>query len=101
MNAPVHTARTDWIGVAALSVAVSLFFGICIFVWQIYEFLRFDVWYSVSLMDVLRTAEVRWATVPTDWFGLYRILEWMPLSLLLPIIGVFWALVVGLQDDRI
>ena len=101
MSVPVDTARTDWIGVVALSVAVSLFIGGCIFVWQIYEFLKFDVWRSISLIDVLRTAEVQWATSPTDWLGLYRVLEWMPLSLLVPITGVFCAFVAGLQDDRI
>ena len=101
MTTPAHTERTDWIGVAALSLAVSLFSGLCVFAWQIYEFLRFDIWHSVSLIDVLRIAEMSWATSPNDWLGLHRILEWIPLSLLLPITGVFCALMVGLQEDRI
>jgi len=56
--------------------------------WQIYEYLRHDIWNSVSVVSALQWLGVKWAIVPTDWVGLHRILEWTPMSLTLVAIGV-------------
>ena len=91
----------DWFGVATLLVLFSFLGGIAVFLWQIYGYLRFEVWRSVSVVDVLRFAEIRWAFLPNDWLGLYRVLDWTPISVFLPLLGVFLAVVAGFQDDSI
>ena len=101
MNDQVRTASTDWIGVATLLIVVSFFSSFCILIWQVYGYLRLESWRSLSTLDVLRSFEMKWAITPTDWLGLYRILEWMPLSLSLPIVGIVLALIAGWQDDSV
>lgn len=91
----------DWIGLATLLVVFSFLGGIAVFLWQIYGYLRFEVWHSVFVVDVLRSAEVRWAFLPNDWLGLYRVLDWIPISIFLPLLGMFLAVVAGFQDDSI
>jgi hypothetical protein len=90
---------TDWIGVATLVVLTSFLSGLCILSWQIYGYLRFENRRSLSVIDAIRTTKVGWASFPTDWMGLYRILEWMPISLALPLIGVILAFIIGLQES--
>ena len=93
--------NTDWTGVAALITVVSFFGGFCILLWQVYGYLRQEVWQPVSTIDALRYVNMKWAIAPTDWLGLYRVLEWMPLALLLPITGVVLALIAGWQDESV
>ena len=93
--------NTDLIVVAALITVVSSFGGFCILLWQAYGYLRQEVWQPVSAIDALRYVNMKWAFAPTDWLGLYRILEWMPLSLLLPIAGVVLALIAGWLDGSV
>jgi hypothetical protein len=79
----------DWGPVLSFAfIAVPIFSGICLVVWQIYRYLRYDVWTTVSVIDALQWSSVKWAHNPTDWLGLYRILDLMPLSLALPSIGI-------------
>jgi len=56
--------------------------------WQIYEYLRHDIWSSMSIVSALQWGGVKWASAPTDWVGLHRILEWMPLSLTFVVVGI-------------
>jgi hypothetical protein len=56
--------------------------------WQAYGYLRHGVWQPISTIDALRYMNMKWAISPTDWLGLYRFLDWMPLSLLSLITGV-------------
>ncbi len=65
--------------------------------WQIYEYLRHDIWNSLSVVSALQWGGVKWANAPTDWVGLHRILDWMPLSLALVAIGIL--ILVGLNTD--
>ena len=92
--------HTDWMGVATVLVVVSSLSGLSILGWQVYGYLRQEVWQPVSAIDALRYANMKWANDPKDWLGVYRILEWMPLSLLLPGTGVVLALIAGWQDER-
>lgn len=96
-----NKTSTDWTGVAALITLASFSGGLCILIWQIYGYLRFENWRSLSLVDVLSSFEVKWAIAPTDWIGLHRILEWTPLSLLVLIVGLVLALIAGWQAERI
>ncbi len=79
---------------------VHVFFGIGpilvpigIVGWQIYEYLRHDIWNSLSVVSALQWWGVKWANAPTDWVGLHRILDWIPLSLAFAAIAVWFFLV--------
>lgn len=49
--------------------------------WQIYTYLKFDEWHSISLITAMRWFEIKWAVSPDGWFGLYKVLDYIPLSL--------------------
>lgn len=100
MSREVKTTK-DWIGVASLLVIGSFLSGLSILGWQVYGYLRLEVWEPISVIDALRYANMKWATLPTDWIGLYRVVGWVPLSLFLPITGVVLAFIAGLQDESV
>lgn len=92
-------AETDWEPILTFAfIAVPIFSGIFVVVWQIYRYLRYDIWTSVSVIDALRWSSVMWAHNPTDWLGIYRILDWMPLSLAFPSIGIFVLVSARMSD---
>ena len=83
----------------AALVSVSAFLsGPCILLWQIYGYLRFEKWHPLSIIDALHYCGFGWAAFPTDWMGLYRILEWMPISLALPLIGGIFILLISANN---
>ncbi len=49
--------------------------------WQFYGFLRYGTWRSMSIIDAFKLLDYKWAYAPTDWIGLHRAFDWMPLSL--------------------
>lgn len=49
--------------------------------WQIYTYLKFDEWHSISLITAMLWLEIKWASSPIGWIGLYKILDYIPLSL--------------------
>ncbi len=69
---------------------ILIFVGLMIFAplgilgWQAYGYLRNGQWISLSVLDAFRWMDVKWAFAPTDWIGLYKLLESTPLS-----VGVF------------
>ena len=52
-----------------------------ILVWQIYSYLRFGEWPSLSVITALLWLNVDWARSPRDWAGVHKALEAIPLSL--------------------
>ena len=84
-------------------VAVAVFLWILtpigILGWQVYGYLRYAVWNSLSVIDALRWLGSKWAlSTPTDWTGLYSILNWTPLSVGVFVLGVLIYLVVQAMD---
>jgi len=84
-------------------VAIALSFWLLtplgILGWQVYGYLRYAVWNSLSVIDALRWLGSNWASsTPTDWTGLYSILEWTPLSFGVLILGALLYLVAQAQD---
>ena len=69
-----------------IGLAVMLF-GACVVGWQVYEYLRYNIWTPVSVINVLQWMEMGWAINPRDWLGLYNILIKIPLSLTMMWIG--------------
>ncbi len=64
--------------------------GLGVLGFQVYGFLRYGQWRSVSVFD-LAAPRVAWLEDPQSWFGLYRIaregLEFLPLSVALLLVG--------------
>jgi hypothetical protein len=48
---------------------------------QIIYYLRFGDWQSVSVLDLLVSLGLEWEKSPASWMGVFRILDWIPLSL--------------------
>ncbi len=69
-----------------------------IIVWQIFTYLRSAVWVKVSLIDGLKWLGNQWSIslVPTNWFGLYEILNFI--SLPLGLIGIGIVLLILFDD---
>ena len=66
-------------GVLGLSATA----GGIVFVWQIFGFLRFGVWESMSVITMLAYFGSSWAAFPINWLGVHSILNSIPLSLAL------------------
>jgi len=68
-----------------------------IVIWQIYYYLKNDVWYSISVIKGMQYFNVQWASNPTDWQGLWRVLDFMPLSL--SIFIVVFLVLIGSENN--
>lgn len=73
-------------------VVAFLFGGVGVFVWQVYYYLRFNVWISVSVITALEWMKIGWAMSPSDWFGLFNVLNYIPLSISMVVFGFFMLL---------
>ena len=84
MESPKLTASSDVVSFASAGFTTAF----CIVGFQIYHLLRFGKWMPLSVIWALQRAGVSWALYPDDWLGVYKFLDWLPLS--------FSAIVVGL-----
>lgn len=80
-----------WIWAAILAVAAGILCGLAVFAYQAYWWLRMSYWFSISIITGLRWLDVSWARAPWDWLGLHALLDFIPLSLALPIVGLVAA----------
>ena len=55
--------------------------GILILGVQIYEYLRSGEWQSLSIISLMQFFKIQWALMPSDWIGLYNVMDMVPLSL--------------------
>ena len=74
--------------------------GIGVFGWQVLGWLSSGVWTPVTFLDFMHWAGVRreWVDNPTSWIGLWSLLNSIPLSVLLIVLGVMMS--VGLLTAR-
>lgn len=80
-----------FMGVAAMVFGLGpLVAGVGVFARQVYAWLHTGEWTSQSVLDFLRWADVRrdWIADPTTWLGLWKVLEWLPLSVTSMAFGV-------------
>ena len=69
---------------SALFVALPAMVGCGIILFQIYAYLRFNAWTSVSIIDVaVQFSDDAWLSSPTDWHGLHSLLGMIPASLVM------------------
>ncbi|UXT64152.1 hypothetical protein FY133_00610 [Agrobacterium tumefaciens] len=67
-----------------LLVALPAMAGCGIILFQIYAYLRFSTWVSISIIDVAAYfSDDAWLSSPTDWNGLHSLLNMMPASVVL------------------
>lgn len=78
--------------ISALALLVG---GFCVVGWQVYEYLRYNIWTPVSVVTALEWMKIQWALNPTDWVGLYNILRKVPLSVAMIVSG--WMVVMSEQ----
>jgi hypothetical protein len=55
--------------------------AICLLGLQVYEYLRYSQWPSISIITAFEWMKIGWALNPTDWIGLHNILSKTALSL--------------------
>lgn len=81
-----NTGIPSSIWVAILSILASV--GIVIY--QTYEWLRYGDWIKISVLQLLSFSEElqSWIYYPTEWVGVHKIFELIPLSLALFLIGI-------------
>ncbi len=66
---------------AAWLVGLGLLGAIAVWFYQIYIFLLNGFWMSISVVTALSWLKVQWALAPSQWLGLHKILDFLPLSL--------------------
>jgi hypothetical protein len=68
----------------------TLFFisGILVFIFQIFDYFQNGFWPDASLLAWLKQAGIAWALNPNANPTLHKILQYIPFSLLLVVIGV-------------
>lgn len=76
--------------IAALSLLIG---GLCVVGWQVYEYMRYNIWNPISVATALEWMNIKWALNPTDWVGLFNILKIIPLSLTL--IAMSWIVAIS------
>ncbi len=82
--------------------------GIGVISYQVYVWLKFEHWVGLSVRDGLgylvtpETPTYRWIVNPDSWLGLYRLLDLIPLSLYLVVLGIFISrLLAGWTDSAL
>ena len=70
------------IGEATAAISALGFLGaLGIWGWQIFTYLKVGEWRSLSVIDGMRSLEIRWAHYPDAWIGVHKILNECPLAL--------------------
>jgi hypothetical protein len=97
------------IGANLLVGAVLVFLGsIAVVLYQVYLWAKYGAWGHFSALDALKNLSSRegwpWLWSPSDWLGIHMVLEELPLSLGLMLIGsilVLLAVGIGAMVDEV
>jgi len=85
--------------IIAVIIIILMVAPIGILGWQLYHFLRFYTWTSVSVIDGLIWCGVNWASNPKDWMRLYHVFDWTPLALAIPVVGISTVYLILRSDN--
>lgn len=79
----------EWNAPTVFMLSFVLFFlgGVSVFIYEVIAWLWMGFWPSFSILSLLSLVTA-WAYYPTSWFGLHKLLGFIPLSLGLVIIGL-------------
>lgn len=79
----------DGIGLSLASILlVGLLAAVGVIGWQIFAYLKFGAWHSLSVTHVMCLGNIEWGCYPSAWFGLHKILSELGLSAALLIVAV-------------
>jgi hypothetical protein len=82
---PLYDARptsdSPILGSLVLIFGVGVLAAVGILGWQVYSYLKLGVWQPLSVVTALVWLNDPWARSPTDWLGVHKMLDEMPLSL--------------------
>jgi uncharacterized membrane protein len=58
---------------------------VCVVIFQVFTYLKIGIWQQVSLIDTLIVigGESQWLTNPKSWIGLWKIFNFIPLTVFL------------------
>ena len=90
MNSPSQYEETS-IPMSLWCVGLGLLGAISIWMYQVFSFLRFGQWMPISVLTALSWLEVEWAIFPNQWLGVYKVLDFLPLSL----VSIIFAAISG------
>ena len=74
-----------------LLIVISFISGLSIFGYQVYYYLKNGTWFSISLIDSFAYIGSDWALQPNNWYGIWNLLNKIPLSMMLAFIAIQWA----------
>lgn len=88
------------VSLAVPVAGICLVLGAGVLVYQCYQWLRFSVWVPISIISALQWLEMPWALSPRDWLGLFELLNFVPLSIGLPVFGFAVAMGIASAVDH-
>lgn len=66
----------------------------CMFIYQLYLYMRNGEWTSYSVIDLLIYFGNKWAMYPYDWLGFWKVLELINPAYLIPtIVAIFFVVI--------
>lgn len=63
-----------------ISSLLALLSPVIIISYQVYIYLKSGIWTTFSIIDCLKYYNVQWATTPTDWYGIWKLLDYINIS---------------------
>ena len=94
LNSPQVTEATlptdDLTGIRDFLIIVSVLcfgYAFCSPFYQVYHWLQYGTWFDLSIVEVLKLADVDWAKYPDSWIGVHKILVYFPSAVIALICG--------------
>ncbi len=69
------------------------FVPIFIIGYQVFTYLQTGTWVPISIITLFKWIGMPWAINPQNWFGMYNILDAMPLSITVFVLSIVIALI--------
>ena len=98
---PATVASDDisWVGFGVYAFGYSVLASIAIVGWQTYQYFRYGIWSELSVIGILQWCGSGWALNPSDWFGVYKMLNSFAFSLFVFLAGLI-VLVLSIQVEK-
>lgn len=90
--------------IAMSLLCLSIFCPFFVIGYQIFLYLKNGFWQSLSIIDVLSYFNIPWAVWPNDWIGLWKVLNFInisiPVSFIFLILACIAGFIMALLDKR-
>ena len=84
--------------IGGIALLIGILAPICIFGYQILTYLKTGFWQSISVINVMQYYGIKWAFVPNDWLGLWKLLNMVNISV--PIFIIFSWISYGFYNNQ-